>query len=513
MTLAPTRDHDLAQVFTDPVQFGRGVLNHRYWGKQEEILRSVAHNRLTAVKACHASSKTFTAADIVLWWLARHEDAKVVTTAPTWLQVRELLWGEIRHGVSTSSLKYPDPNQTTLRLSERRYAIGLSTDEPTRFQGFHGGHILIILDEAPGVRAEIWEAIEGIRAGGDVHVLAIGNPTEIGGPFHQIYQHQMAGWTRLTISAFDTPNLAGETVDTLRVRLSDDADMLSEWWDDNVWPMLVTRRWVGEALRNWGTDHPAWQSRVLGEFPDDDKRAVIPYSWVQAAFNRWRERYGAPDGTLLVKGQMPDAQRIGVDIGSGEEGSDKTVFALRRNMDILRLEKYGTVRPMDALSRLEALIINSRSTAIIDWLGLGIAFTDAARERKIPLERFIASGATEMRDKTGMYGFRNIREAAWWNMRELLDPDGGSLIALPPDDELAAELSAPQWGTAAGAKYTVESKDDIRKRIGRSTDVADAVIMAYWGARGGGGGAKKESVWREAGVSNGHHRGVSVWAT
>ncbi len=511
MILAPEKREALADVVSDPVSFGERFFRRKYWSKQKEILRSVALNANTAVKACHASSKTFSAADIALWFLTRWSDAKVVTTAPTWLQVRELLWGEIRNTVALNGhrLDYPPPNQTILRLSEGRYAIGLSTDEPTRFQGFHGGHILVILDEAPGVRAEIWEAIEGIRAGGNVHVLAIGNPTELGNPFHTIYQSQLAGWNRMTISAFDTPNLAGETVDTLKERLLYDVEMLDTWWDDNPWPMLVTRRWVGEALRNWGTDHPAWQSRVLGEFPDDDKRAVIPYSWVQAAFNRWRQRYG--------EGDIPTADRVSMDVGSGEEGSDKTVFAQRRGMDIIGIRKSNSLSPMEGVATLATLCANRRVSAIIDWLGIGIGVTDRARELGIRIERFIASQATEMRDKTGMFGFRNVRDASWWNVRELLNPENGSNVAIYPDDELAVELSAPTWKEAPGAKIAVESKDDIRKRIGRSTDVADAVIMAYWGSVGGGGGAKKESVWREAGVGatgrvNGHHRGKSAWA-
>jgi hypothetical protein len=53
--------------------------------------------------------------------------------------------------------------------------VGLSTDQGVRFQGFHG-RVLIVIDEAPGVKADIWEAVEGIRAGGDVRVLALGNP-------------------------------------------------------------------------------------------------------------------------------------------------------------------------------------------------------------------------------------------------------------------------------------------------------------------------------------------------
>jgi hypothetical protein len=32
----------------------------------------------------------------------------------------------------------------------------------------------------------------------------------------------------------------------------------------------------------------------------------------------------------------------------------------------------------------------------------------------------------------------------------------------------------------SGGRVQVESKEDIRKRIGRSTDDGDAVVMAFW---------------------------------
>ena len=92
--------------------------------------------------------------------------------------------------------------------------MGISTDRGVRFQGYHG-HILVIIDEAPGVSAETWEAIEGIRAGDDVHVLALGNPTSSGGPFYEAFTSGGRDWETFTISAFDTPNLRGLTIDRL----------------------------------------------------------------------------------------------------------------------------------------------------------------------------------------------------------------------------------------------------------------------------------------------------------
>ena len=81
---------------------------------------------------------------------------------------------------------------------------------------------------------------------------------------------------------------------------------------------------------------------------------------------------------------------------------------------------------------------------------------------------------------TGSFGFNTCRSASIWQLREMLDPSSGSDIALPDDEMLLGDLSAPKWKVLSGGKIQVEPKDDIRARLGRSTDDLDAVAMAFW---------------------------------
>ena len=74
------------------------------------------------------------------------------------------------------------------------YAVGLSTNDPNRFQCYHAAHVLIIADEAQGILSAIWEAVEGIRAGGDVRVLVQGNPTVTGGHYHDAFGRNRGIW-------------------------------------------------------------------------------------------------------------------------------------------------------------------------------------------------------------------------------------------------------------------------------------------------------------------------------
>jgi hypothetical protein len=82
-------------------------------------------------------------------------------------------------------------------------------------------------------------------------------------------------------------------------------------------------------------------------------------------------------------------------------------------------------------------------------------------------------------DLSGEFGFTNRRSAAWYGMRQLLDPANGYDIALPPHDMLIGDLTTPKWRVTSGGRVQVESKDDFKKRLGRSPDHGDAVAMAY----------------------------------
>ncbi len=129
-----------ASLRRDAALFARVVLGADLWKVQREILTAAGQHSRVAVKACHASGKSYAIAAAVLWWLVAHRDGIVVTTAPTWLQVEKVIWGEIRSAVvraaACGKLRFPVPTLTELRLGPQNYAIGVSTDDSARFQDF-----------------------------------------------------------------------------------------------------------------------------------------------------------------------------------------------------------------------------------------------------------------------------------------------------------------------------------------------------------------------------------------
>ena len=149
--LSPTKEQIVSvhnRILNDPIYFCEEVLGTPLWEKEREILLSVRDHKETAVRSCHASGKSFTAARVIHWWLSRYVgDAVVITTAPTFRQVKEILWREIKNAVANKHI-YPKDTilDTQINLGAKYFALGLSTDKPDQFQGFHSPHLLVVID-------------------------------------------------------------------------------------------------------------------------------------------------------------------------------------------------------------------------------------------------------------------------------------------------------------------------------------------------------------------------------
>ena len=104
------------------ITFAKRILGQDPWRVQQEILQSVATNPLTAVKSCHASGKTYNAAAVALWFLLRWPESIVITTAPTFRQVK-VMRGEIAEARKRSRIALPDGRATELKLGDKSYAV------------------------------------------------------------------------------------------------------------------------------------------------------------------------------------------------------------------------------------------------------------------------------------------------------------------------------------------------------------------------------------------------------
>jgi phage terminase large subunit len=323
------------KVVVDPVRFASHVLGVDLWKREVEILRSIQKHRRTAVKACHGVGKTFTLAVATLWWLARYREGIVLTTSPTQRQVRTQLWSEIHRAVDRAKVPYPKLNTTDFKFrDDNNFALGFSTNQTENFQGYHGKHVLIIADEAPGIESGIWDAVAGTMAGGDVHIIMAGNPTIPSGAFFDAFTKDRGLWNCFTIDVFDSPNLEGIGLEQLLGMDATEGGPL----DRNSFPYLVTKRWVFDQHHSWwhGSDasSPQWLSRVLARFPDQATNALIKMIWLERAKQR---NLQTPTGHT---GSSPLV--AGVDVGGGE--SETVVYVCECKHDRRRIIGMGAWR-------------------------------------------------------------------------------------------------------------------------------------------------------------------------
>lgn len=448
-----------AKYRSDPASFARDCIE---WhgddglsGYQEEILNALAQHRRATCRGPHGLGKTALASIAILWFALTRDgdDWKIPTTASAWRQLTKFLWPEIRkwsRRVKWHTVGREPFNERTellslsLKLSTGE-AFAMASDNEAMIEGAHASNLLFVFDESKTIPAATFDAAEGALSVGDCYALAISTPGEPNGRFYDIHARK---------PGYD------------------------DWWvrhvklEEAIDAGRISRQWAEQRLVQWGEHSAVYQNRVLGEFASSEEDGVIPLAWVELANERWREWEDAGRrGTFSI---------VGVDVA--RSGEDKTVMAMLYDKNIVaELRRFSKEDTMQTADRVEGILRAYQGKAVIDVIGVGAGVVDRLRQYGRDVLAFCSSEHTDSHDKSGELGFTNVRSAAWWNMRELLDPSNALAIALPPDDKLTGDLTAPHWKVMAGGRIQIEGKEELKKRLGRSPDDGDAVIMAFFG--------------------------------
>jgi hypothetical protein len=335
-------------------------------------------------------------------------------------------------------------------------ASAIASDDPVNLEGAHADSILYIFDEAKAIPVATWDAAEGALAadagdGGlpEAFALAISTPGAPQGRFYDIHTRK--------------PGL--EDWFTRHVKLA-----------EATRAGRISKTWADQRRRQWGEESALYRNRVLGEFHAADEDAVIPLQWLEEANLRHTEwdRSGRP--------ALTGRRFLGVDVARG--GADKTALARRHGVAVTELERKRYGDTMATVAYVTGMLTEDE-VAIVDSIGIGAGVIDRLKELKLPAKAYTGSAGTTARDASGEFGFTNTRSAAYWHIRELLDPSRDAELMLPDDDQLTADLCAPKWEITSGVppKIKVEPKDAVNTRLGRSTDTGDAVVMAFWADR------------------------------
>jgi hypothetical protein len=472
----------LARWSASPAAWADDCLKCELASYQRETLDLIPIKKRVALRGPHGLGKSFIGAVVVNWFATVNDLAgyewKIITTASAWRHLEVYLWPEIHKWAGRIDFETlgrapfnPRTELLDLRLKlNHGAATAVASNQPERIEGAHAQRLLYLLDEAKIIPAATWDSVEGAfsNAGPDTsdvaYALAMSTPGPPSGRFYEIHRR---------------------------------APGYEDWFPRHVTLAeaiaagRISRAWADQRERQWGKDSAMYANRVLGEFHSSDEESVIPLAWLEQAIERWYEwdRHGrpSPGGPLWT----------GVDVG---RGGDESVFA-KRDGWAMTLEGNRRRNTMDTVARVQAM----DGRAIVDVIGLGAGVFDRLREVGERPLGYAGSGKTTKRDRSGKFGFTNVRSAAYWNLREMLDPAYDPVIALPPDELMVSDLTTPKWDIVSGVppKYKVEPKDDVVERMGRSPDRGDAVVMSLWADyhRGGATYAEPEGTMPTTGLS------------
>ena len=529
---APSRLPAAAPDPMTPHYFARRVLYLRPWYKQREILDALPHHHRIAVKSGNGLGKGFTAAIATLWFLHTHNPAIVLTTAPTFRQVRHILWRQIH------TLHRRNPQTlggqllaTRWELAQDRYALGLSADHPDQFQGFHSPNLLLIVDEAEGVPDPIYDAITAITTTAHAQLLLLGNPTTNSGAFRRAFHQERHTYKTITISALDSPNLTA---------------------NHPIIPGLVTPQWVKERQQIWGQDNPLYQSRVLGQFPDQTQDTLIPLSLIEAAIyhppapdnhvipsvaeesrrpitnhvTHPQPAANTPDTLDTAAANAPDSPFIpnthvipditphvipsvaeesqpytqdaaadpqpadadpqsipqldpnalitlGIDIA--RFGSDHSVILRRHGNIITDIQTFTNINTMQLAGHIaHAIRTHQPLQTCIDEIGIGAGIIDRLKEQGFGIHSINVGNPPTTDEAKRLYA--NRRAQTYWKLRELFEQ---RQIQIPNHPQLLGQLAALRYTYDSRGRLLIESKEQIRRRGLPSPDHADALMLSY----------------------------------
>lgn len=440
---------ELLEHADNPAYWVKDVLGEHLWSKQVEIAESVRDNRYTAVHSAHDTGKSFVASRVVAWWLSTHEpgEAFVVSTAPSYSQVRAILWREIRAAHKKGRLR-GRTNQTEWWMDSAIVGYGRrpeDCDVATAFSGIHARYVLVVADEASGIPKGLWDAVDTLVTNEDSRVLAIGNPDDSTSHFAKICKPG-SGWNTIHVDGLQTPNFTDEPV------------------PDSLRPLLLSPTWVEERKARWGEDSPIYTAKVRGIFPEFSDDGVVPLSWARQC-----QRKALEPGEPV---------QLGVDVGLG---GDLSVIYERRGRVAGQVWTNNSRDPMVVAGEVvQAIRTTGAKRVVIDQIGVGWSvlcrLQELGREGAHAAEILGVNVGDHAADRTR---FARLRDDIWWSIgRENSEAHTWDLSAV--SDDTIGELIAPRFSIDSAGRVSVEKKDVTRARIGKSPDAADALLLAFY---------------------------------
>jgi phage terminase large subunit len=431
-------------------RFNRVVLNRPpFWSKQAEVAESFRTHRQTLCMSGNSTGKSFTLGTIALWYAAMHPHSKVVITAPSENQLRNVAWTYIAKAFHDCPYRlfpqariYKQPLK--IEIAEDWFIIGYSTKKKENLTGFHAEHLAFIVDEASGVEREIYEGLDSLNPH---RVFMIGNPLRPYGVFYDRCSRAMRG---------EDPN-----TNLIKIKSTDSPDAGVQRSARG----LADKGWLEAMKTEWGENSVWWDSHVDANFPKVGGDILIPVDWAERC---------------LVPHRFGGERRIAIDLAKGKGGDKSFVICGDDNGVIDYWESNSSDLATTAWKAFEMRQRWNVSDHRITWdqHGIGIDFAFRLRQVGIVNPTPYMGGQKVKSDS-----FINWRGYSHWKFRRRLDPTGMFRIqyAMPQKlvNELIPQLEAVSYTEDGTGKVVITPADEVRERLGFSPDALDCMSQLF----------------------------------
>lgn len=467
--------------------FCKEVLHVNLDKEQQAIISAVQTNKMVAVASGTSRGKDFVAACAAMCfmyltprWNKNHrliENTKIAMTAPTGRQCINIMIPEIARLFRDSKVLPGRMLSDGIRTNNAEWfltAFKASDDNTEAWSGFHAVNTMFIVTEASGVSETTFNAIEG-NLQGNSRLLLVFNPNVTTG-----YAAKAMKSSRF--KKFRLNSLNAENVVKKRNVIPGQVDY--EWVKDKVhnWCELIQKEdfnsGEGDFMFEGSFYRPndLFRIKVLGLFPKATEDTLIPFDWLELAHDRWKK--------LKAENFVPRKHvRVGIDVAG--MGRDSSCFVPRYGNYVPEIKIHqsgGKADHMKVAGVAIQWLCDKNAKVMIDTIGEGAGVYSRLLELGYDnaYSCKFSEGTKGLHDITGQYEFANMRAYCYWAVRDWLNPKNGFHPALPPFDELDAELTEVHWSFQSSGSIIIEPKEDIKSRLKRSPDRADALASTFY---------------------------------
>ena len=426
----------LKRYHGDPVRFVEEMLQVKPDPWQREVMEAVAKGeRRISIRSGHGVGKSSCLAWLSIWFILTRYPSKCVMTAPSSTQLFDALFAEVKSWIG----HLPDYLKELLEVTVDKVALKAAPSEvfisartsraetPEALQGIHSAHVLLLVDEASGVPAPVFEAASGSMSAHNATTILTGNPTRGTGFFYDSHTRLADQWRVFHVACKDSPRVSPEFIEEMKLR--------------------------------YGEDSNAYRVRVLGEFPRSDDDTIISLDLAEGASTR--DVQGNPKAPVVWG---LDVARFGADRSALVRRQGNVVFDIKtwRNLDLMQL--CGAVKAEFDISDPKP------ESIMVDSIGMGAGVSDRLRELGLPVLGINVS------ESPSIGNYRNLRAELWYRARDWLAKRD---CKIPKDPTLIAELTSVRYLFTSDGKAQVESKEKMKKRGIDSPDIADAFCLTF----------------------------------